>query len=168
MQAARTMSGSADYPDRPEGRESSSSIQPLMIEFQNGRYVRVNSATADSDALPLTLNPNSQPAKPTRPSASRVTTSNSTPQPPPITIAPPAHDLPPAILIFRDGTTEEVRDYTIADGILYARGDYYNDGYWNKRISLSALNIAETLRANAGRNVKFALPSSPNEVITRP
>jgi hypothetical protein len=76
--------------------------------------------------------------------------------------------LPPATLIFRDGHSEEVRDYTIADGILYARGDYYSDGYWNKKIGLTALNIPETLQANATRNVKFVLPSSPNEVITRP
>jgi hypothetical protein len=79
-----------------------------------------------------------------------------------------SRELPPATLIFRDGHSEEVRDYTIADGILYARGDYYADGYWNKKIGLASLNIPETLQANATRNVKFVLPSSPNEVITRP
>jgi len=78
------------------------------------------------------------------------------------------HDLPPALLVFRDGHSEEVRDYTIADGILYASGDYYTDGYWNKKIDLSTVNVARTLGANAVRNVKFVLPSSPNEVITRP
>ena len=76
--------------------------------------------------------------------------------------------LPAAILIFRDGHSEEVRDYTIADGMLYARGDYYTDGYWNKKIDLATLNVAETMQANASRSVKFTLPSSPNEVITRP
>ena len=81
---------------------------------------------------------------------------------------PRPHTLPPAVLIFRDGHTEEVRDYAIADGTLYARGDYYTDGYWNKKIDLSALNVAETLQANTKRNVNFVLPTSPNEVITRP
>ena len=78
------------------------------------------------------------------------------------------HDLPPALLVFRDGHSEEVRDYTIADGVLYARGDYYTDGYWSKKIDLSTLNVSQTLAANAARNVKFVLPASPNEVITRP
>jgi hypothetical protein len=113
-----------------------------MFELQHGHYVRVATTPADGDALPLTL------------------TSS--------TAAVPAHDLPPAILVFRDGHTEEVRDYTIADGTLYARGDYYTDGYWNKKIALSTLNVAETLQANATRNIIFVLPSSPNEVITRP
>ena len=52
--------------------------------------------------------------------------------------------------------------------MLYARGDYYTDGYWNKKIDLATLNVAETMQANASRSVKFTLPSSPNEVITRP
>ena len=81
--------------------------------------------------------------------------------------APPPQPLPPAVLIFRDGHSEEVRDYTIADGIIYARGDYYTDGYWNKKIDLATLDLAQTQQANSARNVNFTLPSSPNEVITR-
>jgi len=122
-------------------RQSSSS-QPLMIELQHGRYVRV-SGTAGNGTQELGPSPA-------------------------IAAASPPRDLPPALLIFRDGHSEEVRDYTIADGILYARGDYYTDGYWNKTIALSTLNLAQTLEANATRPVKFILPSSPNEVITRP
>jgi hypothetical protein len=85
-----------------------------------------------------------------------------------IAAAPAALALPATILIFRDGHSEEVRDYTIADGSLYVRGDFYTDGYWNKKIDLSALNLAATMQTNATRNVKFVIPSSPNEVITRP
>ena len=77
-------------------------------------------------------------------------------------------DLPPAVLVFRDGHGEEVHDYTIADGFLYARGDFYSDGYWNKKIDLSTLDLSQTLQTNSTRSVKFILPSSPNEVITRP
>jgi hypothetical protein len=138
-----------------ESRDPSPS-QPLMIELQNGRYVRVNSAAADGDALPLASN---NAASLTRPSPA---------QPPLIAATSPAPVLPPVILIFRDGHNEEVRDYTIADGFLYARGDYYTDGYWNKKIGLATLDVAQTLQANANRNVNFALPTSPNEVITRP
>jgi hypothetical protein len=141
---ARAMSSSPDSLAPPEiARPANDPTQPLMIELQNGHYVHVASTPADGEALPLTL-------------ASSATA------------AAPARDLPPAILIFRDGHSEEVRDYTIADGFLYSRGDYYTDGYWTKKIDLATLNVAETLQANATRNIKFALPSSPNEVITRP
>ena len=113
-----------------------------MIELQNGRYVRVNSTAADGEAQPLTLAPDRTPS--------------------------PPHELAPVLLVFRDGHSEEVRNYTIADGILYASGDYYTDGSWNKKIALSTINLPQTLEANAKRNVKFVLPESPNEVITRP
>jgi hypothetical protein len=114
-----------------------------MIELQNGRYVRVSTSVVDGDVQELS------PA-------------------PAITAPSPVRELPSVVLVFRDGHNEEVRDYTIADGILYARGDFYIDGYWNKKIALSTLNLAQTLQANAARNVNFVLPSSPNEVITRP
>jgi hypothetical protein len=163
LQPARATS--ADYPGPPDNNREPPSAQPLMIELQNGRYVRVSSTPADDEALPLTLSPDPQPTK-------RASRSSNIPaattQAPAIAAASPAHDLPPAILIFRDGHTEEVRDYTIADAILYARGDYYTDGYWKKKIAISTLNVARTVEANAARNVNFALPTSPNEVITRP
>ncbi|MGD1023058.1 MAG: hypothetical protein ABR880_09775 [Candidatus Sulfotelmatobacter sp.] len=129
-----------------------SSSDSLLIELQNGRYVRVTSTPTNNASRLLNVTPNhSEP--------------NSA-QPPQIATA--SQSLPPAVLIFRDGHSEEVRDYTIADGMLYARGDYYTDGYWNKKIDLAALNVPQTLQANADRSVKFVLPSSPNEVITRP
>jgi hypothetical protein len=159
LQAAQAMSGSADYFRQPAmarpAIDNQPSTQPLMIELQNGHYVRVTSTPADGEALPLTVPRSSHPGQLEL-------------QPPAIATASPAQNLPPVALVFRDGHTEEVRDYTIADGILYARGDYYTDGYWNKKIALATLNVSQTLQANNGRNVKFLLPSSPNEVITRP
>ncbi len=159
LQAAAAMAASGA---NPLGRDLTSydhapSSQPLMIELQNGRYVRVNAADEQSkngEARELT------------PAPEKSKQASSTPAPP--RDAAPAPTLPPALLIFRDGHREEVRDYTIADGILYARGDYYTDGYWNKKIALSTVNIAQTMQANTARNVNFVLPSSPNEVITRP
>jgi hypothetical protein len=145
LQAAHSMAGPAASSMgagmSPFANRESPSVQPLMIELQNGRYVRVSSQPANGEALQLS------------PALAAAAT--------------PLHDQP-AVLIFRDGHSEEVHDYAIADGILYARGDYYTDGYWNKKIALSALNVAETLEANATHNVKFILPASPNEVITRP
>jgi hypothetical protein len=150
LQATRALAGSSDYSPRTNNdRERSTPTQPLMIELQNGRYVRITSTAANGEPLPI------------EPTHAQLDSTKLTTEPRP-------HNLAPAVLVFRDGHTEEVRDYAIADGTLYARGDYYTDGYWNKKIELSTLNVAETLQANATRNVKFILPTSPNEVVTRP
>jgi hypothetical protein len=174
LEAARAFANSSGptglAPVLDNNRESASS-QPLMLELQNGQYIRMNANAAEVDdahdltaATGKTPNKNAQPAKLVRNHSSSPADSS----PAPDLAASRPRELPPATLIFRDGHSEEVRDYTIADGILYARGDYYSDGYWNKKIGLTALNIPETLQANAARNVNFVLPSSPNEVITRP
>jgi hypothetical protein len=154
MQAMRALTGSSDsmgQPMSPPPSSQPSSSAPLMIELQNGRYVRVDGTRVNVEAVPLNLAPNHAQS-----------------HPPSRAAALPAPALSPAVLVFRDGHSEEVRDYTISGGMLYARGDYYTDGYWNKTIDLGTVNIAGTLQANANRNVKFVLPSSPNEVITRP
>jgi hypothetical protein len=142
------------------GTQDSSSNGPLMIELQNGRYVRVNH-TANDEAQPLAFANDSPAAKP-HIKLAKPAPENPTPQ----TVA--AAQLPAVVLIFRDGHSEQVRDYSIAQGTLYARGNYYTDGYWNKKIDLATLNVADTLQANSAHNVNFVLPSSPNEVITRP
>jgi hypothetical protein len=165
LQAARDYSGPPGLFQPMNDQEPAKATQPLMIELQNGRYVRVTSTPANGE--PLSLNPgqaqtsDTKSAKLTRPNSTRLAPSSSITQ-------TPALALPPALLVFRDGHTEEIRDYTIADGILYARGDYYTDGYWNKKIAVSTLNVPQTLEANTTRNIKFVLPTSPNEVITRP
>jgi hypothetical protein len=170
LQLARDMAGAGADSMGPSmsaynPREPSSS-QPLLIELQGGRYVKVNTTAVDGEALPLNQPENAQPAKSTRGHSTRSVMPGPAPGPM-IAAASATYDLPPAVLVFRDGHLEEVRDYTIADGSLYARGDYYRDGYWNKKIDLSSLNLTETLQANMNRNVKFVLPSSPNEVIAR-
>jgi hypothetical protein len=139
LQATRAFSAHRSHPIN----EPATKTQPLMIELQNGRYVRVASTPANGEALSLT--------------------NDKKPAPPSNVSAPP-----PAVLIFRDGHTEEVHDYAIADGTLYARGNYFTDGYWQKKIPISTLNVTETIQANTTRKVKFLLPQSPNEVITRP
>jgi hypothetical protein len=166
MQALQSLTGAGASPLGPAmgapNRQPSSS-EPLMIELQNGRYVRVKGNAVDGEAQPLPplITKNTQAAKPARDHSVKSATQPS--NAPLIALAP----LPAAVLVFRDGHREEVRDYTIANGTLYASGDYYTDGYWNKKIDLASLNIPGTLEANATRNVKFTLPASPNEVITR-
>jgi hypothetical protein len=172
LQLVRAIGGSgadAMGSGRSNTTREPSSNQPLMIELKGDRYVKVSTTAVDGEALPLSLAPNNaSPAKSARGHSIGLSTSNSGSTQGPMIAAPsPAPSLPPAVLIFRDGHSEEVRDYTIADGSLYARGDYYRDGYWNKKIDLSTLNLALTLQANSERNVKFVLPSSPNEVIAR-
>jgi hypothetical protein len=79
-----------------------------------------------------------------------------------------ATELPSAVLVFRDGHREELSDYTIADGVLYTRSDYYSNGDWNRKIELGSLNLPETIKSNQSRGVRFQLPSAPNEVIVGP
>jgi hypothetical protein len=121
--------------------------EPLMIEWQGDRYVRFSgqreSATKASSALDYSGTPS------TAPQASPV-------------------ELPPVVLVYRDGHREQVSDYVIANGNLYARGDYWRDGFWTKTVQLSALDLPSTLRVNSDSAVKFVLPSGPNEVVTRP
>ncbi len=130
--------------------------EPLLIELQGNRYVRFSGdgqgdrAAADSVESATTRSSRKLGAS----------------APSPVAIG--AHELPPAVLIFRDGHQEQVQDYVIASGTLYARADYWQSGSWRKDIQLSALDLPATLRANQDHGVKFVLPSGPNEVVTRP
>ena len=133
------------------------SSQPLLIELQGGRYVQLNGENPSANGLAYQA-PNPATA---RGSANLASTKRSAHE-----VA--ARVLAPVVLVFRDGHNEEVSDYTIAGGTIYARGDYYSDGYWNKKIELSALNLPETVKSNQEHGVHFVLPSAPNEVITRP
>jgi len=131
--------------------------QPLLIELRGDRYVRVSGEeTSGTEMI------NQTPAAPRR-----------TARPPDVATQVAdrelaARELVPVVLVFRDGHREEVSDYTIADGVLYTRGDYYTDGSWNRKIELNSLDLPETVKSNQLRNVRFQLPTSPNEVIVRP
>lgn len=121
--------------------------EPLLIEWQGDRYVRY-SGQHQSTANSLDYS---------RAGESPSVLARSSPG-----------ELPPATLVYRDGHQEKVSDYVIASGNLYARGDYYRDGFWTKTVQLSALDLPATLAANSASGVKFVLPSGPNEVVTRP
>src|SRR4029077_8057368 len=142
VEATRAFSGSS----APAGQPEPSSSQPLLIELQGDRYVRITSAAVDGEALPLKLSPdslhqNNVPATQSiRSFPKQSLTQNSS-----VAASTSAHDLPPAVLVFKDGHREIVRNYAITAGFLYARGDYYTDGYWNKTIDLATLDIAQTV-----------------------
>jgi len=135
---------------------------PLLIEWRGDRYVRFGG-----------VEPADAPGASAHPDYAEPTVTQSPPKAParPLTAATPREpsaspgELPPAVLVYRDGHREEVADYAIADGVIYVRGSDWQNGYWTKRISLSALDPPATLQANQQRGVKFLLPSAPNVVI---
>lgn len=133
---------------------------PLLIEWQVDRYVRVSDTDSNAGTTTDAQSDRTEPSSP-KPTAPM---SNKRPQ----TIEPTPADLAPVVLVYRDGRREQIRDYTIADGIIYARGDYWTDGYWTKKIQLAALNIPASMKASQDRGARFVLPASANEVVTRP
>ena len=80
----------------------------------------------------------------------------------------PAKDIPPAVLVYRDGHSEEVSSYSIIGRMMYTKSDYYSSGSWTRTIQLADLDLPATLKQNQQRGVKFDLPSGPDEVVIRP
>jgi len=138
----------------PESSEPERAVEPLLIEWQVDRYVRVGSGQSSprADAFP----DYSQ-----TPADARVNPGGAP-------LASQRRELPPAILIFRDGHHEEISDYVIARGVLYARADYALTGLSTRNIELAKLDLAATLKINQENGSRFVLPNSPNEVVTRP
>jgi len=130
-----------------------SPTQPLMIELQGDRYVRLSGEEGSGTQM---IDPTANALR----RHNRLT----------IAAIPPAagSDQAPAVLVFRDGHREEVSDYTITGGILYTAGDPYTGGSWIRQVELSSLDLPETAKSNHSRGVTFQLPSAPNEVIVRP
>jgi hypothetical protein len=127
--------------------------EPLMIELQGNRYVRFGGRQ-----------PSAERSTNAPPDYSAAGVDNS-PQATQHTAQP---ELPPTVLIFRDGHREQIPEYAIVGSTIYASADYWQTGQWTKNIQLSALNIPATIQANHEAGVRFTLPSAPNQVVTRP
>ncbi len=140
--------------------------EPLLIELRGDKYVRFGGVQKSAERG-IADPPDYAPEIATKSSASAELGVHSRANAQ-FTAAPRTAEMVPAVLIYRDGHREEVSDYAIVGTIMYVRGDYWRDGYWTKNIQLSALNISATVKTNHDSGVKFALPSSPNEVVTRP
>ena len=84
------------------------------------------------------------------------------------TVPAPAKALPPAVLVYRDGHTEELSSYSIIGGSIYTKANYWTTGSWTRTIAIADLDIPATLKQNEKRGINFALPSGPNEVMLRP
>ena len=116
--------------------------QPLLIELRGNRFVRVSGDTeSNAQTIEEPLAPQVASSAPTY----RVTS-----------------------LHFRDGHQEEVSNYTIIGGVLYASADYANAGAWVRKVDLTALNLPETIDSNQSRGVPFRIPQASNEVIVGP
>ncbi len=126
--------------------------EPLMIELQGNRYVRFGGRQSEQRGTNAV------------PDYAEAQENNS----PRIAQSPPRPELPPAVLIFKDGHREQVSDYAIVGSTLYANGNYWQNGQWTNNIQVSALNVPATVSANRDNGVNFILPSAPNEVVTRP
>lgn len=114
---------------------------PLLIELQGDRFVRLTGNNVNPPVTPSTAQP---------------------------TATGQHAELPPAVLVFRDGRRQEISSYSIIGPALYASGSYWTNGYWTQKILLADLNLPATLQANQERGINFVLPLSPDQVITRP
>jgi hypothetical protein len=136
---------------------------PLLIELQGDRYVRYG-GVAERGANGL---PDYSETISSRVVASRTAVARD--QPRSATSAASASvDVPPAVLVYRDGHREEAPSYAIVGATLYAHGSDWQRGYWSLQIPLSTLDLVATAKSNQERGVQFLLPSAPNEVVTGP
>jgi hypothetical protein len=134
--------------------------ESLMLELQGDRWVRITnhgqSQIGEEPSQPETER-SSQLASATPSAASRRV------QP-----AEPPGELPPAVLVFRDGHKEEIRKYMIMGATIYTDTDYWTSNSWTRKVQIVELDIPATLKLNEERGAKFSLPSGPNEVMIRP
>lgn len=131
--------------------------EPLVLEYRDNQWVRVASY-GQSPARVQSVEQGPAPAPVLR---SAATGRKEAAQPPP-------PELPPAILVFRDGHEEEVEKYTIMGGSIYTSADYWSTGSWTREVPIAELDVAATLKVNQQRGGKLTLPSGPHEVVIRP
>jgi hypothetical protein len=147
-------SAPAPPPAPPAPRES------LLIEWQGDRFVRSTTSAKDSAGALIATDYSEKSAAPLSATARSAAGQKNAVQPP--------RELPPAVLVFHDGHKEEVSEYTIMSGTIYSKADYWTTGSWTRKIQIADLDVPATLKLNQERGLKFVLPASSNEVVTRP
>jgi len=146
-----------------------SPLEPLLIEWQGDHFKRMTPSQKTS--AKEQDGPDYSAKSEVRPSTPRSPSSGSSRQAQKVAAQLPresARELPLAVLVFRDGRTEEVSSYTIMSGTIYSKADYWTSGSWTRKIQIADLDVPATLKLNQGRGLKFVLPASPNEVVMRP
>jgi hypothetical protein len=114
---------------------------PVLLELQGNHWVKVSSFAMPSAQTSSELQAETRPF---------------------------AKEMPPAVLVYRDGHSEELTSYSIIGTSIYTKSDYWSNGAWTRTIQIADLDIPATLKQNQQRGVKFELPSGPNEVMIRP
>lgn len=140
---------------RPASVEDSSRrtrTAPLLIEWRGDRYVRFGGTEETA-----------QRGASAHPDYSESTQAKSAVSSPPQSRA--QAETQPAVLVYRDGHREDIHDYVIADGVVYARDSSWQNGYRTRQLPLSALDPSATMQANQERGIKFMLPSASDVVI---
>jgi hypothetical protein len=132
--------------------------ESLLLERHGDTWVRIS---ASGDSHPVA---GDRPADPAAYAAANLVTTASRRA----DAAMLSAEIPSAILVFRDGHTEQIRKYVIVASILYTSSDYWSTGSWTRKVPIAELNVPETLKLNQQRGAKFSLPSSPAEVMMRP
>ncbi len=132
--------------------------ESLVIELQGDHWVRITPY-----GPPQIVGQSNQPEQ----------VSNPSPAIPPATrrrtqAAKPPSELPPAVLVFRDGHQEEIGKYMIAGATIYVNTDYWSSGSWTRKVQVVELDVPATLKLNQERGANFRLPSGPEEVMVRP
>lgn len=129
---------------------------PLVLEFQGGQWVRIaNYGQSPTGAQPV-------PPGPAQATNLRSVTAGGN------EAAQPPRELPPAVLVFRDGHKEEIEGYTIVGDVIYTSADYWSTGSWTREVPIAQLDVPATLKLNQERGGKFSLPSGPHEIVIRP
>jgi hypothetical protein len=134
--------------------------ESLLIEWQGDHFVRSTTSEKTSTSAQIAPDYAEKSATPLLTTAHSVSGQRNVAQPP--------RELPPAVLVFHDGRKEEVSEYTIMSGTIYSKADYWATGSWTRKIQIADLDVPATLKLNQERGVKFVLPASSNEVVTRP
>lgn len=112
---------------------------PVLLELRGNQWVKVDTFTSAAPTAPV-----SAPAQ------------------------APAQQSAPAVLVYRDGHSEELSSYSIIGPVIYTKGDYWSSGNWTRKIQIADLDLPATFKQNQDRGVKFDLPSGPDEVMIRP
>jgi hypothetical protein len=141
-------------PPQPPG-PAANPVQPLLLENHNGQWMRVPTGS-EMPVIPQSAKPDSAKASAATPGFVELPVA-----------APPLPALPPAVIVFRDGHSEEMAKYMIQGDMLFTNADYWSTGSWTRKIPLTEVDIPASLKLNKDRGTKFNLPSGPNEVVIR-
>jgi len=131
-------------------------VRPILIERQGDAWVQV------SGYQEAPASGQSEPQNPVQTAYLRAASPGEK------AAAEPTRQIPPAVLVFRDGHQEEVKSYTIIGHTLYAKDDYWASGSWTRKIEFANLDVPATLKLNEEHGSKFTLPSGPREIVIRP